>query len=277
MLRRLRTAGLLVALVLAATAPAAVAIGPRPVTPIALNGLPARHAINDVTLRHPPARATAAAAYTQLFDDGQGRTITVTTDIPGLDLTPYASILAATVHGDEIRDVLLEVVRSDQIATICGDPQAASCYLPDDPTRNGRGHIWIPQESPELPHLVVHEYGHHMDNQLLNLAHLGGCGFDNDGSRNWFFERDVADNILGSGFDCAPSTGWDHLLGELYAEDFVSLNGFSGWVLASAPPPTELVLSAMAYDIAYPFSPHTLRWATWVGTHGRNRRITLRN
>ena len=106
-------------------------------------------------------------------------------------------------------------------------------------------------------HIVVHEYGHHMDNQLVNLAGLGyGCDVDGDGSRRWFFARDLEDRIFNRGFDCSPATPWDHLLPELFAEDFTRANGLTGWVMP-LPPPSRRSSTPCARTWLRPFRRQT--------------------
>ena len=98
-----------------------------------------------------------------------------------------------------------------------------------------------------------------------------GCGFDNDGSRNWFFERDADEPIFEAGISCAPEAQWNHLLGEVYAEDYTWLNGNRSW--RSDMPlgaPTDRHLDALAGDLAAPFETRARRYERWVD-HGRSR------
>lgn len=149
------------------------------------------------------------------------------------------------------------------------------CYLPEDPQRSYRGAMWIPAANPtpadDWRHVAVHEYGHHVDNQLLNFADvLPGlrCDFSSDGSRNWFFEREVEDNVL-SGASCDPEAGWEMLLGEIYAEDFTWLNGNTAWRPdMPVPAPTEVQLGAMLYDFDSPLpDTRTIRCTRTVRRH----------
>ncbi|MGH2960014.1 MAG: hypothetical protein ACRDKE_10445, partial [Solirubrobacterales bacterium] len=74
-----------------------------------------------------------------------------------------------------------------------------------------------------------------------------GCGINSDGSRDWFFVR-VISTDLSSKFGCRADT-WENLLPELFAEDFVAMNGIIGWVLPTAPAPNSRTLKAMKSDI----------------------------
>jgi hypothetical protein len=224
-----------------------------------LSDLHARSVVRDSVVRVVP-RARAAVDRTELFVDQHGHQIALSTYIDGLDLAPYASVLAGTIHYDEIEDVEVWVVDPADVEEICGAAEALACYGADGNSLHGT--LVVPASDPDLQHIIVHEYGHHVDNQLDNLAHVfprGQCRFDNDGSRNWFFERDVADNIIRRGVSCDPSARWEDLLGELFAEDYAWLVGNRNWVLDGIRSPASRQLRALAYDFKYPLQPLTLR------------------
>jgi hypothetical protein len=236
-----------------------------------------RHRVHDVVLAPGAVKARAAQAATRVFDDGHGRRIHLASEVPGLDLAPYARLLGGIpLHGREIEFVTVTVAAPDKVGAICGSSDAAACYGADDPGRSPRGHMYIPASDPDLKHIVTHEYGHHVDNQLLNLAGLGfGCDVDGDGSRRWFFTRDLEDGIYNRGYDCSPVTEWDHLLPELYAEDFARANGMTGWVLP-VPPPSRNELGALRLDIAHPFRRSSSRSRVTLSRRGEaRRRFTL--
>jgi hypothetical protein len=250
----LKTALLSVAALCAAALMAGPAFALEPAGKADLTKVKAKGVVKDVILDEAPkvagvAKVTARAAYA----DAAGRTITIDSTVPSADLNTVAAVMNATYHGAEIVDVIVHVVKLSDIATICGSPQALACYLPTDPARNGKGQLWFGYDDPDWKHSLVHEYGHHMDNQLLNLAHLAdfkidnGCGIDSDGSRDWFFVR-VVNGGLSSKFGCRTNS-WENLLPELFAEDFVVLNGIIGWQLSTASPPSSATLKSMKYDI----------------------------
>jgi hypothetical protein len=219
----------------------------------------ARGRVRDRILTRMPVVARSAIARTESFQDEHGHALTLATDVPGLDLRPFAERFARIRHGDEIEALVVEVVAPERVGAVCGDARAAACYLAANAARLPDGHLWIPSEDDDLTHIAVHEYGHHIDNQLLNLSHLGMCSYDTDGSRNWFFERDIEDDIVEE-TGCAPGISWQRLLGELFAEDFTHLNGNTAWrpdLPVRAPTSTQL--EAMASDIARPFRPTTRR------------------
>jgi hypothetical protein len=267
--------------VLLALAGAAPADAARRVSGRTVAGAPVHSRVHDAVLapRAAGMRVRASAAGTKVFQDAKGYSIHISTAVPGLDLTPYAQLLAGIpLHGAEIQDLAVEVVAPDKIGAICGSSDAAACYGADNPGHTRAGHMFIPSRDRDLVHIVVHEYGHHMDNQLVNLAGLGyGCGVDGDGSRRWFFARDLKDRIFDRGYDCSPATAWDHLLPELFAEDFTRANGLTGWVMP-VPPPSGKVLDALRADVGRPFHRQTARARISVPRRGEYRkRFTVAN
>ncbi len=262
-LRRVVGTALLSALVAVLAFASVASAKTRVVEPADLSKAEAETRVIDRVFTAPLGQARAAGARVETFASATTPyRVTISTDLPGVDLAPYAAVLLATIHGPEIEELRVEATTLAGIQVICGDERAVACYGADNPDRSRGGQMWFAVDDPEWQHTLVHEYGHHVDNQLLNLAHLGACGYDNDGSRNWFFTRDVEDDILNSGFGCSNEQEWEQLVGELYAEDFVVLNGFNRWVLPSAPPPTPTQLDALADDIAYPFTPARGVWRT---------------
>lgn len=254
--------------VLCAAAFAGSAGAARPTEPIDLSQLVVKAEVHDTVFNKQPPKPPPARI--EQFVDPHGHIFSVGTDISGLDLRPYANVLASTIHRNETNTVLVEVVLPEQIAGICGDPNALACYY-NDPAY-GRGWMYIPSTDRDLAHIIVHEYGHHVDNQLLNLAHLDrSCARLGDGSRNWLVARAPGD------FAC-ESADWDFNLAELYAEDYVSLNGFSGWVLGGIRPPTAFELSQLAFDFAHPFWPRQFSKSGFVRRHrGMVKRFTVRH
>src|SRR3712207_8016342 len=64
-----------------------------------------------------------------------------------------------------------------------------------------------PPRSTLFPYTTLFR-SHHLDAGLWNLTPLGLCGLSNDGSRRWFFERQVADNIIDE-TGCDVDTRWE--------------------------------------------------------------------
>jgi hypothetical protein len=230
---------------------------------VEIDGVASKHAVRDVIVEQS-ARATPARI--ESFADAQGRAIRIATDIQDIDLAPYAAVLAQTLHGAEISTVLVEVVPWSVIEAACGAPQVVGCYFP------GQLRIVVtdydPRGADELVHTIVHEYGHHVDQQLENLGHLDPRCVGGDGSRSWWWVR------APSTFTC-NSWNWELLLAELYAEDYAVANGILGWQLTTIGPPSAFVQSRIAYDFATRFVPRALtrsglvrrhRWRSWSFT-----------
>lgn len=269
-----RGMAVLVAGLLVATASPAFA-APRPVVPFDLTKVEAKKRVIDTILEPGPPKARAAQAI-QPFVDSHGHRISLTTDVPDFDLLQVASVLGALEHGPEIEAVRVHMTTLDAIRGICGE-EAVACYQPNDSDHSDAGQIWAGVDDPDWIHTVVHEYGHHVDNQLLNLRHLNfGCSFANDGSRNWFFEREVEDDILTTGISCDPDSDWEYLLGEVYAEDYVALNGITNWMLSSVRSPTQAQLDALSVDMEQNFEPYYMTWRPLLQRRrGRYRGFSL--
>jgi hypothetical protein len=262
MSRRLRVA-LATLAVLSAAAFAGAASAARLAEPIDLGDVTAKGAVQDSLFLEEPPKGPPSRI--EEFVDSHGHRFRVGTDVAGLDLAQYANVLASAVHRNETAKVLVEVVLPEQMTTICG-PDALACYWADPVTR-GNGWMYVPTVDPDLVHIVVHEYGHHVDNQLTNLFHVDSrCGMLGDGSRNWFVARNPR------GFLCNASE-WDKDLAELFAEDYVVLSGIDDWVLPTIAPPTAAHLRQLAFDIANPFRPRRLSALAYVS---RKRVLTKR-
>ncbi len=230
----------------------------------------AKAEVHDSVVRGEREPPKAPPSRIEQFVDSHGHTFRVGTDIPALDLLPYANVLASTVHRGETADVLVEVVLRAQVAPICGSPDAEACYYADL-DNPGHGWMYIPNDHPDLGHIIVHEYGHHVDHQLLNLAHFAPCYLLGDGSRNWMVARNPG------AFSC-QSSRWDEDLAELYAEDYVVLNGIDDWFLTTMSPPNQSQLRALAFDFFNPFWPRRLfksRFVRWDGV--LRKRFTVRH
>lgn len=219
---------------------------------IDLTKVVAQKEVKDVILE-PGARvaSTSKVVARTALADSQGQTITIDSTVPSFDLNQVASVLNSTYHRSEIVKVKIHVVSLAEMRTICGSGQALACYRP---MAGGFGELWFAADDSDWIHSLVHEYGHHIDNQIANVSQLRaygigtGCTIDSDGTRNWFFERLSGTNTTDADRFSCQSGDWEHLLPELFAEDFVVLNGINGWQLSSAKPPTNTQLNAMKYD-----------------------------
>ena len=240
--------------------------------------------IPDLGFKATPAkvrrawRARERMTKVQTFEDHHGHRIVIETDNNAVDLRPFAEILAATYHHDEIGDVYVGVTSDAGVAANCG-AQAVACYFTRPDTSEGL--MIVSYQDDSVVHTIFHEYGHHIDNQLYNLDGRSGCRFDNDGSRRWFFTRDVEDRILDR-TSCSPDADWSSLLGELYAEDFAQLSARTSGAPSvgfdprmPVPPPNAAVLSSLRRDIDRPFVPRTRKLRGSFRRRTVKRTITL--
>jgi len=222
------------------------------VEPVPLAGTRALRPVRDV-LPRSSVRASRHAPPPpfQKLTDPHGHVITIGTPIAGLDLAPVAAVLAGTIHGPEIATVRVIVVSAARVARECGGGEGVlACYIPDGP-RATTGEMVVAHDDPDLRHSAVHEYGHHVDAQYANITPSGGCRRSNDGTRRWFFERERVTRITRRA-GCRSGTPYRRLLGEVFAEDYVALNGIVDYVLPIGPPGAS-VLAALSADLQQPF------------------------
>jgi hypothetical protein len=271
-MNRTRLALLPAVLALLLPAAPAAAASPRPLEPIDLTRVQSHRAVGDVAVAGRSLKRLEVAR--RQFVDGAGRAITIATEVEGLALEPYAAVLASVRHGEEIENLIVMVVSARRMAAICGSA-AAACYASEDPDLKSRGQMWIDATDSDWIHSVVHEYGHHIDAQLLNVARWDSTCNDPtyDGSRNWYFRRELDDGLYDQGFDCFEAP-WERTVGELYAEDFVALNGIEAWrpdIGQFVGPPSEAVKQALARDMELAFAPR--RYGRWVPATGSQRMV----
>ncbi|SEH13688.1 hypothetical protein [Thermoleophilum album] len=240
-----------------------------------------------VELAHAGPMRTASLASNgrpdriESFADGAGRQFLVGTDLPGVDLASFARILIGTIHGNELRRVQVLVAPRADIDSLCGE-QAAACYFGAD-DGSGRGQINVAADDPSLRHSLIHEYGHHIDNQLVGIGkgislNRLSCSVGGDGSRRWLFARERQSRVLTSGrFRCNPTTTpWDRLLPELFAEDYAYLNGIRDWQIPGVAPPDQGVLAALRADMRWPLRVRRRTWRGQLAGAGSQRLIKLR-
>jgi hypothetical protein len=192
------------------------------------------------------------------YKDEHGHVLTLATDNAAVDLAPFANLLASTYHYDEIELVHVFVTSEAMLTRICG-ASAAACYAADDPGKTRTGVMVISYEDDNITHAVIHEYGHHVDNNQYNLGRLSDCGISGDGSRRWFFARDMQDRILDR-LSCDPEGDWGQLLPEVYAEDYAQMVGIPRSEYHPAitvPPPSANQKRQLKADLDSPFKPVT--------------------
>jgi hypothetical protein len=147
--------------------------GPTVVQPVDLQSSAVKSRVRD-SVSQRTSDVTAAGSTTQTFHDPEGRRITLSSPTADLDLRPYAEILAATTHRGEIERLVTEVLPPDRVPGACG-ANVDACYLAADPATAAPSLMRVPSHHPDLVHLLTHEYGHHVDNELRNVAQSDGA------------------------------------------------------------------------------------------------------
>jgi hypothetical protein len=205
---------------------------------------------------HAAADYPGPVAKEEQYQDEHGHVLTLGTDNPAVDLQPFANLLASTYHGDEIERIKVFVTDTATLEAFCGG-DAVACYAGDSGSPDGV--MVISYMSDNIIHAVIHEYGHHIDNNTFNFAGLHNCGIDGDGSRLWFLARERRDRITRH-LTCNPDADWGHLYPEVYAEDYAQMVGIprSDYHPAiSVAPPSGAMLAAIKQDIDVRFAPTT--------------------
>ncbi|MCC6832759.1 MAG: hypothetical protein IT200_15570 [Thermoleophilia bacterium] len=183
----------------------------------------------------------AATAETVTADDGRGNTMRFSLEAPGASAAEPARILRDSVHGAEVATVLVHLVPAAQVGVLCGSATARACYRG---RYDGTGEITVPAvAAPELDRVLLHEYGHHVDNNARNT------GTEPDGTPGWWRERGVATLLADGRVARDYALGWDRSVGELFAEDYVQLNVRAAFAFDWIAPPSQAVLDAMRQDI----------------------------
>lgn len=188
------------------------------------------------------AVAAAANAEVVVSRDNRGRPITFDVRAAGIDVEWYASLLRAAAHGDEIATVTIRIVPPEDVPALCGAAEAGACYGP----RAGGATIVVPAgRGDEVAHVVLHEYGHHVDQAWA----VGGFAEPN-GTPGWWAARGM-EELLRSGrvaFDY--SLGWSRGIGEIFAEDYAYLHLPHTYRIPWLSPPDEALRTALLAELA---------------------------
>src|SRR5262245_50743663 len=159
--------------------------------------------------------ATVARAELEVRQDAAGRSITFDVFAPGVNVDWYAGLLSNAAHGDEISTVTIRIVPQSEIRAACGGG-ASACYQ----RRRGTPTITVAAgESERLAATVLHEYGHHLD---ANRS-VSGVG-ELNGTPTWWAMRGMAALAAAGTVREDYRNGWDHSIGEIFAEDYSVIN-----------------------------------------------------
>jgi hypothetical protein len=184
--------------------------------------------------------AAAAQAEVILRQDAAGRQITFDVLDTAVDVDWYASILSAAAHGNEISDVTIRIVPRSEIAGRCGE-DAAACFE----QRRGVRTITVPSgKSDGLASILLHEYGHHLDSSWTvdGVAELNG-------TPAWWAARGMAALVQAGSVAWDYSLGWDHSIGEVFAEDYAYIHRAGYYSIPWLAPPDESLKTLLLAEL----------------------------
>jgi hypothetical protein len=187
------------------------------------------------------AAAPTALAETRTAQDAQGRTITFDVRAPDVDVEWHANLLRNAAHGDEIGRVTFHVVTAEELRDRCG-AGAAACY---GGSRTAARIVVPAGETAQTAHSLIHEYGHHID----VWRGVGAASREPNGSAQWWAARGMSQLLADGQVSHTYSLGWDHAIGEIFAEDYAQLHLQTPWRLDWLDPPAEPVLAALRADL----------------------------
>ncbi|MCP9484780.1 MAG: hypothetical protein MSC30_02875 [Gaiellaceae bacterium MAG52_C11] len=182
-----------------------------------------------------------AAAELRTSTDREGRTITFDVQAEQVDVEWYAELLRNAAHGPEIERVTIRIVTPEALRATCGG-QALGCYG----GRKEAARIVLPiGNSPSLSHTVYHEYGHHLD----AWRGVAAIGQEPNGSASWAAARGIPELLAAAKVAHDYSLGWEHAIGEIFAEDYAQLHQETPFKISWLPPPTEAIRTALRADL----------------------------
>ena len=181
--------------------------------------------------------AGEAGAAEVILNDNEGRSIRFDAKVPGVDTEWYAALLRAAPHGNEISTVRVDVVSWDELRSTCGQ-EAAGCY--------SRNVMVVPAEqSDDIAHTVVHEYGHHLDRStpVTDVR-------EPNGTPTWWRARGMDRLVRVGSVATSYVLGWERSIAEIFAEDYAQLVlGDSQFAISWLQPPDATVLAALKFDL----------------------------
>lgn len=184
--------------------------------------------------------AVAARAEVVQRQDAAGRTITFDVLDTAVDVDWYAAILSGAAHGNEISDVTIRIVPRSEIASRCGS-DAAACFE----QRRGTRTITVPAgKSDGLASILLHEYGHHVDSSWAvdGVAELNG-------TPGWWAARGMAALLQAGSVTRDYSLGWDHSIGEVFAEDYAYAHRPGFYSIPWLAPPDDALRALLLTEL----------------------------
>lgn len=184
--------------------------------------------------------AVAARAEVVQRQDAAGRTITFDVLETAVDVDWYAGILSAAAHGDEISDVTIRIVPRSEIGSRCGS-DAAACF---EQRRGTRTITVTAGRSDGLASILLHEYGHHIDSSWAvdGVAELNG-------TPAWWAARRMAALLQAGSVARDYSLGWEHSIGEVFAEDYAYVHRAGFYSIPWLAPPDEALKTLLLTEL----------------------------
>ena len=186
------------------------------------------------------ATAPAALADVVTTQDNMGRAITLDVRVENVDVEWYAEQLRSTAHGDEIERVEFLIVSDSELRSRCGS-SAVGCYR-----RGSDASITVPAgRTSDIQHTLIHEYGHHID----AWRGVAATSREPNGSASWWEARGMAELLEAGKVSHTYSLGWEHAIGEIFAEDYAQLHLETQYRLSWLDPPSAAIRDALAKDL----------------------------
>jgi hypothetical protein len=184
--------------------------------------------------------AGEAAARTVVVKDDQGRPITFDVRASSAKLDFYSSLLRRAAHGNEISRLTIRIVTPREVADTCGR-HAGGCYR----SENRQGLIVVPVGTgSQTAHTLLHEYAHHLD----RWRGVAGVSEPN-GTAHWWEARGMAALVDEGRVAPDYSLGWEHSIGEVFAEDYARLHLELPYKIPWLSPPDDAVRAAVRSDV----------------------------
>jgi hypothetical protein len=202
------------------------------------------------------AATSAASADEVVRYDRAGRAIAFDVRTGGVNVNWYARFLRNALHGDEISDVVIRIVSPSRISALCGRG-SDSCY---NAGRGGATVVVPAGRSRVVAHLLVHEYGHHLDASYGLLAALEHDWYWwRTGARAWWSARGLARLLAHAEVTWGYRLGWSRSIDEIFAEDYARLAVGDRYLIGWLGPPRPAALRALRRDIARGIATDRLR------------------
>ena len=191
----------------------------------------------------------------------------------------WATFLGSLVHGAALAQVHLRLLPSNEVSAECG-VEALACYDPNSQTIYATPEDQL--DEPAAKEVVIHEYGHHVANNLSDAPWPA----EDWGTKRWSSYENVCrktEQGLASPGD--EGRNYQQNPGEAFAETYRMLNltkqGVAvadiGWdIVDQAFYPDATALSLLEQDITTPWTRNTLSHLSGSFGNGVVRTFTVK-